>query len=653
MEGSNANSNLGQRSPGPAQGFRYTPLESDTEGSTGGAAASGITADFTPERSTTTASGAGAATGVASSAAGPNAGASNSNANPQWSPEVTVAEQSHEMALWLRPFLLWFAPALVLFLAVFVQNVGLYTSTRRYVRWMDALNRPLLSASDAGRAVPSKILIQGTLDDRFAGLLGNQPLGSLLGVVGSFVPVFWLFWILYEKDLQLWTQTLLAVAVIATLKGFLAWATVLPDAGGWDSCRERLGTQGLRYFREDVTFDISDHGINFFQALLDIVLLQSSSMWSSLFSLGRRYCGDSALSSAAHVCAIFSMGIYDLSHRYTQELADNRRTLFRSVIGTLLTLIVAADSLLPVFTSLHYTADISVSLLLAILVYSNPAVAVVAARWTQVTGIGLSSWFSLLSVTMPDADGEQEPAGLDAELSSIYYDEEDNRLRDVGRVLVMSCCTPCWPSESVYHLRTQPELSSRRPLQGSSEEHGRLQLEQLEHIKDQHQRWQRDLKKKLDAERARARASADEAAKVADRNFKEALAQERRRQENEEPNLLRKAEAKLDKASNASARHRETVEGEQRRSAELESAFGEERVRLEAEAKKSQEQAAMALQARTGHERTILETRKRMQEMQLRLAQIAAQRAVRETLVAAQRNAADASVAAGQKDDAC
>jgi len=182
-------------------------------------------------------------------------------------------------------------------------------------------------------------------------------------------------------------------------------------------------------------------------------------------------------------------------------------------------------------------------------------------------------------------------------------------------------------------------------LEGSSEEHGRLQLEQLEHIKEQHQRWQRDLKKKLDAERSRARNSADEAAKVADRGFKEALSQERRRQEAEEQNQLRKAQRKLDVARQSVARHEEQVANHQRRCAELETEFGEERARLQAEAKKSQEEAASALQARTAQEGQLLEARKRTQELQLRLAQFVAQRSVKDLLAAAERKLVTANSA--------
>merc|ERR1719253_1845899 len=63
------------------------------------------------------------------------------------------------------------------------------------------------------------------------------------------VPFVWLVVVLKTRNLRLWTRTLLAAAILAVLKGFFAWVTIVPDAAGWEACKERLRPWVLGHYQ--------------------------------------------------------------------------------------------------------------------------------------------------------------------------------------------------------------------------------------------------------------------------------------------------------------------------------------------------------------------------------------------------------------------
>merc|ERR1719247_1175760 len=139
---------------------------------------------------------------------------------------------------------------------------------------MDVLNDSLPAeiSDDSLRKQP---VVEAALADRGIMALGGGEVYGLLGFVTSLLPLAWLAWILYVKDLRLWVHMLLTVACLAVLKGFLSWATVIPDAAGWSSCRKRLGDDGISYYRQEMT------GLLPIEAVIDILMLEVRGLWAS------------------------------------------------------------------------------------------------------------------------------------------------------------------------------------------------------------------------------------------------------------------------------------------------------------------------------------------------------------------------------------
>merc|ERR1719450_1523064 len=131
---------------------------------------------------------------------------------------------------------------------------------------MDVLNHPQAGSDD--ETLRKQPLVQAVLVDRGIEALAGSEASGLLGFWTSLLPLVWLVWILVVKDLRLWVHMLLTVSSLAVLKGFLSWATVVPDAAGWSSCHKRLGDDGLDYYRQEMS------GFLPIEAIVDILLLE-------------------------------------------------------------------------------------------------------------------------------------------------------------------------------------------------------------------------------------------------------------------------------------------------------------------------------------------------------------------------------------------
>ncbi|CAJ1365803.1 unnamed protein product [Effrenium voratum] len=191
-----------------------------------------------------------------------------------------------------QEILRWAIPGLALLAGLFLEHAGLYLATRRYVQWMDELQRPGLELH---------IQLEGSANESLGSDLGFIAL--LLEILADLLPVLCLGLILCLGDLRLWCQTMFSAALLMTLKGFASWATVVPDARGWKACQERLGLDGLRYYREDLPMS---------KMVPDILLLEVRGLWVGS-PLRQRLCADAPFCSSICLSTLFCTSLCEVS----------------------------------------------------------------------------------------------------------------------------------------------------------------------------------------------------------------------------------------------------------------------------------------------------------------------------------------------------
>lgn len=347
----------------------------------------------------------------------------------------------------------WFAPGCLFFVCLMAQNFGLYIGTYYYIMWMDRLHDTIddpLSGSAANlrashhagqglhsnetelellrtREELSSTVGEGALQDVFADMLGRQTVStSLLDCLSGSTPLLLLITTAICRDLRLWTKCCVCGSLMALLKGFLAWATVVPDSIGWDGCKKRLGEHGLEFFR-------SKSGLNFetefMQSLVDVLNLELWGVSNEGKSHHLRFCADMMFSGHTYVCATFSLGLFSLFRSRTAGLPVTWRTVGRFLVGSALFAIVFFDVIMILINRFHYTMDVTIALVLVALLFSNPAVAVVAEFWVEYTG--------------------------EREALADWRDRDD--FRDHGTVLVPPCCFPLCCFTGRYYLHGYPD----------------------------------------------------------------------------------------------------------------------------------------------------------------------------------------------------
>jgi len=148
-------------------------------------------------------------------------------------------------------------------------------------------------------------------------------------------------------------------------------------------------------------------------------------------------------SGHTYVCSIFSLGLYDLLRNRTARFGPWLRHVLRLTLGVCLSLLVFFDVILILINRFHYTMDVVVALVLVLLFFSNPAIAVASEHW--------SAW----------ANGEQslsrEWNGQSGDLD-LPRDHPEADERDRGSVLVPPCCLPLCCFAGRYHLHERPDL---------------------------------------------------------------------------------------------------------------------------------------------------------------------------------------------------
>eukprot|EP00929_Paragymnodinium_shiwhaense_P013338 TRINITY_DN1211_c1_g1_i2.p1 TRINITY_DN1211_c1_g1~~TRINITY_DN1211_c1_g1_i2.p1 ORF type:complete len:1355 (-),score=374.47 TRINITY_DN1211_c1_g1_i2:103-4167(-) len=277
----------------------------------------------------------------------------------------------------------------------------------------------------------------GALQDAFSEMMGKHDIPmSLLDTFSAVIPLLFLTSSMFFGDLRAWTKCCLVASVLAVLKGFLAWATVVPDSIGWHGCQARLGPAGLAFFR-------SSQGLNFqaelFGSVIDVVVMEIFGVRWRGRQWHPRFCADMMFSGHTYVCCVFAVGLYDLCRNQSADLRLGFRRLLHFTVGMLLLCVVLVDVTLMVANRFHYTMDVTVAAVLVMLLYSNPAIAILTERWAS-------------GADIVEDEVTVRPIGQKGEYG---VEVRDN----MGSLLVPPCCFPLCCVSGRYHLTDRPDLS--------------------------------------------------------------------------------------------------------------------------------------------------------------------------------------------------
>lgn len=559
---------------------------------------------------------------------------------PRWARPTANAEQAAHIRKTIIAL-----PLLVLLAALFFQNWGQYAGTRSYVNWMDALSASVGSVGEMEEKPPSlaneqQLHVSKIRDEqRVEAVLGGAPpLGEepekdssfsmgFLGLLLCLMQLAWLAWVVLNRDVRLWAHTLLTVSVMAALKGLLSYATVVPDAAGWSSCQQRLGEDGLSYFRQD-TF--------FLQAVFDVMCLEIRLFWGDLWQSGSAarglYCTSGFISTPTYIATIFSLAICDFTCVATRLLPGMERRSWLVILWTILVIIVLLSMIVPVSSRCHYVADVLISVFLGTLIYGNPAVAILADRISLGGSGDLSAFFSLLHSphvpTGPVALAQDLLGmfrGLDAEMSQAPQDEEEYTAIDVGQVFALPCAP--WHWEPTYYLRSQPGRLARAQHDGSYDTYLQEQIAHFKAMEEQHVQLREKKEKELESAREQRRIRAAEALKVKEWNHKSELASEKNKLEKEHNAALEDVRQQLVAEEERFKALSETIDENKKRYSLKET----ERNRLEASLSQVHEDSLEV-------ERSCQQRQAEIEELQMKVVAEIARRAVQGILEVAQGN---------------
>mmetsp|Transcript_69396 Transcript_69396/g.137199 ORF Transcript_69396/g.137199 Transcript_69396/m.137199 type:complete len:816 (+) Transcript_69396:35-2482(+) len=469
----------------------------------------------------------------------------------------------------------WLCPLLVILLALFFENGGLYSSTAVYVRWMDELSARIEVVQHSNSSV-FDFRLHDPLQDLLWGLkeltLPEMSWGPILvEVLTTVISIIWLAWVARMQHLELWTKLMLSGALLAFLKGVLAWVTVLPDAAGWHGCKERLGEGGLAYFREraggPAEWGISWRSLQA-SALLwpDMATLFARNLWM----LGRvkqhTVCADTIFSSPTSFCLLFAAGLYDVVRADTESLEVVRRGAVRSFVGLALGFALLADLAVTALSSDHYTADILAAFPLTLLIYSNPVIAVASKRWVDCCAQGVQPLLPLYSSSSIQSTEPPTQISMDQ-----LEPSGAAPLRDVGHAIVPPCCFPFCPFSGLYFIREQPGSKKHRPWTEACDLRQQDLVEQHRALREEKTARQRKL---LDNINKVQRHSDRKSAQAAD-SHEPRIAAEVKKLQAERERLIAEEQARLQAQQQAVAQAEVQVTAQLRHFATVEAQFQE------------------------------------------------------------------------------
>ncbi|CAK8988390.1 Reticulocyte-binding protein 2 homolog a [Durusdinium trenchii] len=429
----------------------------------------------------------------------------------------------------------WVSVGVLFLLAMLTQSVALYFATRRYVRWVGTLGVDEESGTlDLQRLELTLRLLQPR--DTFAQALGVREVSKLpVDLASLAIPLLWLSAVVHARNLRLWTRTLLAASLMALFSGILGFLTMLPQPLGWEACEARLYEDVLQHYRggEGPLPDVGEA-----LGLIAWIWLQDVTVGMRL--QGQLVCAGSSISGPTWFTTLFALALYDLSRMWSRKLKPHFREISHLAFAGVLTACILVDAGLEIVGERQYTSAVTMGLVLALLVYQSPALAVSTDRW-------LARGTPDITLPLPKGDLQHLPEPV------------EDTSRDLGDVVVPPCCVPFCAFHGRYFLYPQPASEYEQELLANMQ--AQAELEQLQKEQEQSTRRLLEIEGQMEALHQRQAQRVEEEPKEFERQLQKRLSQQREVFEQQ----LSQLQAETERAQEERMRLEEEAQAEARR----------------------------------------------------------------------------------------
>jgi len=297
----------------------------------------------------------------------------------------------------------WAVPVFMVSLGQFAMQVMLHCATYFYILTMDTYSHEVRSVSTPGNftshlsmgwgANASKPL--GSLEDPVAAMVSfNHVSLSVLDMVAGALMAAFVVLCFLQGDKKLWTKVLLCHALLAFCKGVIDVTTVEPDSSGWVNCQHRLGGAiVIAEFKKLLPNPFVDGYAWFF---FKVAQFEMFGFHTNHITSGVRYCSDMMLSGHTFVTCLYALGNCELMHRIRQNrkcpgpIGQATGQATGQVIYLFFVGLIICEQCLEIYLILsdrfHYTADVVVAIMAALVLYTNGPLAIYAEWWASSFG---------------------------------------------------------------------------------------------------------------------------------------------------------------------------------------------------------------------------------------------------------------------------
>lgn len=261
----------------------------------------------------------------------------------------------------------------------------------------------------------------GSLQDTGSSFLGYEYVKiGFLDKLAALFPFVFLVLVCGIDLPRTWTKIMLSFFFLAVGKGFFSWCTNIPDSGGWEICKERLGN--------------SSYPVEWY--------LQERSVTEILFMDPRsRLCADMMWSGHTYFVAIFAFGLHECIRRGMSKWPWWQRWLCETIVAV----VAIGQQFLEIYFVLrsrfHYTADVFMAVFVTYLLYTNATICVLAKIWTD-TPYHVSVDMALMLALSEDPD----ESGISANLESVWLHKSLESSGDMS----LGCCCCSWARMHIY-----------------------------------------------------------------------------------------------------------------------------------------------------------------------------------------------------------
>lgn len=302
----------------------------------------------------------------------------------------------------LPPFLGAFSLAL--------QNVCLHINTAHYIQYMRAVDQAMnstRSAENEPHGVPEGVkklwqrntdrVAEGrlwdALDDsidirfpntnRFLKISFTDAIAALPGGMFCFAGFpMQLMLRNGEMHIGIWTKTFLVYFVMNVGKGLFDMATMVPDSAGWDACQKRLKSTGIAAI-ESGKIGGSITSISDLIAAFVVEVLGYGAGGTTREHV--RFCSD--MLSSGHTClaVVFALGFFKMLQNYLNYMgaAKHCQWILLDAMKLILTFCVLVDVSVIGVTRFHYTVDVALAVILAVLWFDSIHLETIVSIWTR------------------------------------------------------------------------------------------------------------------------------------------------------------------------------------------------------------------------------------------------------------------------------